>query len=140
MSERWIDQRAALLEGGATRRLPARCWMRKISSTSAGLALLNPAFLVAYAIVEAVQPSDPPTWYADIGLYPADARAGALPLVIVPFPVEVGTAVQERGDLAVRGEPAAGRGLVAVLPAGAVGGAGPASPPPAFRRKHVRFA
>jgi len=138
VSERWIDERAALLAGGAARTLTARCWMHSISQQ--GVLLLNPAFLVATVIVNAVQPADPPTWYAEVALYPRGAADGSLPVAIVPFPVEVGVAVQQRGEVAVRGEPAAGRGLVAVLPDGTpVGCAGPASPPPAFRRKRVRL-
>ena len=138
MSERWIDERATLMEGGATRTLTARCRMRAIGQ--GGIVVMNPAFLVAAVIVEAVQPADPPAWYAEVALYPRGAAAGALPMAIAPFPVEVGVAVQERGEVAVRGEPAAGRGLVAVLPDGTVVGcAGPASPPPAFRRKRVRL-
>jgi hypothetical protein len=138
LSERWIDERATLLQGGATRMFTARCWMHAI--TQSGVLVLNPAFLVAAAIVEAVQPADPPAWYAEVALYPRDAAAGALPVAMAPFPVEVGVAVQERGELAVRGEPAPGRGLVVVLPDGTpVGCAGPASPPPAFRRRRVRL-
>ncbi|HEV7721551.1 MAG TPA: hypothetical protein VGO60_09710 [Iamia sp.] len=140
VSERWIDERAALLHGGTARTHTARCWMHSISHQQQGLLLLNPAFLVAAVIVEAVQPADPPSWYAEVAFYPRGAADGSLPLAIAPFPVEVGVAVQQRGEVAVRGEPAAGRGLVVVLPDGtSVGCAGPASPAPAFRRKRVRL-
>jgi hypothetical protein len=139
LSERWIDERATLLAGGPSATFTARCWMHQISQTR-GPILLNPAFLVAAIIVEAVQPADPPTWYAEIALYPRGAADGSLPLVIAPFAVEVGVSVQARGRLSVRGEAAPGRGLVAVLPDGTpVGCAGPAQPAPAFRRKRVRL-
>lgn len=138
LSERWIDERAALMEGGATRMLPARCWVHSL--TTMATVLISPALLVATVIADALDPSDAPTSYAEVALYPRGAASGDLPLALAPFPVVVGAVVHQHGELAVRGEPAAGRGLVVVLPDGrAVGCAGPASPPPAFRRRRVRL-
>jgi hypothetical protein len=138
ISERWIDERAALLAGGPSRVFAARCWMRAIAQPRT--SMINPAFLMAELIVDAIQPEPDQMWYAEVALYPTAAAVGALPTAIVPFPVEVGVAVQARAQLAVRGELGPGRGLVAVLPDGTpVGCAGPAQPAPAFRRRRVRL-
>ena len=97
VSERWIDERAALMAGGATRMLPARCWTHSL--TNMATVLISPAFLVATVVADALDPSGAPTSYAEVALYPRGAAAGDLPLVLAPFPV----AVRGRGAAPRRG-------------------------------------
>jgi len=144
LADRWLAERAALMEGGPAQRMVARGDRQEIDVAGGPPKPGQKGYLFDVLMDELLgdrYPARPPVRRVEVALYPLGSVAGDLPLVIALFADEgvVEALEAQDGEADVRGDVAPGRGLVLVLDDGTtVGCVGPASPPPAVlaRRRY----